>query len=459
MIKEEFPVHRLDRYFSKRFAQELRDETAKELRGARGISVRAKDWSLEDVDYYAGEHGRDLHKRLTDVSLRRLFKTKEYRDDLSAFADVTAHAKNHRIDEARRNYQEQLKNILNNEPLSRDEMDFYLPVDRIKGLDTKDYLTLCERLSGYTLNHVSRWGLRLNWIDGGAGGGHKQGFGTYLREFAEVLRDGALKSKQQRFIDGDDSINESLKRTSEELEPGHKVMDEMHQQICHDYYAGGSAGVHFSSNDFLTGYGCEPNYDVSVKLPLEVALYNFLNDINGRGPIGQLDAWNDNCIFEDVPLDAGFVFIPGDLKVDPETGSQYLVRDGRAVYSSEELKQGFDDVASTGNIRLLRDYLNKANPLQRPDSTVTSEEFWGNYFAQHPEEQPNHLIYGSDRNFGNWDLWESYKHLVDKNNIHTDPHASGSRHTPQATAFFDQINDRTKKSLEQFIQEESLVAT
>ena len=90
-----------------------------------------------------------------------------------------------------------------------------------------------------------------------------------------------------------------------------------------------------------------------------------------KGGIDQ--QYNDFGIFnfgKGVPVNAGILCIWGQARVDPETGSQYLLKNGEPVKG-------------------------KDGEFLKPEQTISSEEYWENYFKENPELKPNKIIYGN----------------------------------------------------------------
>lgn len=64
-----------------------------------------------------------------------------------------------------------------------------------------------------------------------------------------------------------------------------------------------------------------------------------------------------------IPIDASLVFLPKNILVNPENGSKYLKYDDEnPVYASEE-------------------------------NGMRAEEYWEQYFTEHPKSRPAHVIY------------------------------------------------------------------
>ena len=60
------------------------------------------------------------------------------------------------------------------------------------------------------------------------------------------------------------------------------------------------------------------------------------------------------------------------IGVNPETGSQYLIKNGKP------------EVDENGEFK-------------KPEKTISSQEYWENYFKIHPEIKPSKIMYGSFR--------------------------------------------------------------
>lgn len=185
--------------------------------------------------------------------------------------------------------------------------------------------------------------------------------------------------------------------------------------------------------------------------------HNFVGNLAQGRDLKNNDTWivRDNNLDKGLDINAGVVFVPAEARVDAKTGSRYELDETRRpvpneavrtqindLLSSPELMQyakedydnnyrldqtkenlkerfGIEDprlqdaiASSIGEIRSLDLYQNNPSELERrkgdaitsvmersgmrfkeAENTVSSQEFWENYFAQHPEQRPSKLEY------------------------------------------------------------------
>ncbi len=129
--------------------------------------------------------------------------------------------------------------------------------------------------------------------------------------------------------------------------------------------------------------GGEDNYKFYFYYPVEYILQNDFYHATREGQLeigrgyyhnqgGIKQQYNDFEIFnfgKGVPVNAGILCISDNIKVDPETGSQYLIKDGKPL-------------------------VDENGEFKKPEKTISSKEYWENYFKLHPELKPNKIIYG-----------------------------------------------------------------
>ena len=185
--------------------------------------------------------------------------------------------------------------------------------------------------------------------------------------------------------------------------------------------------------------------------------HNFVGNLAQGRDLKNNDTWivRDNNLDKGLDINAGVVFVPAEARVDAKTGSRYELDEMRRpvpnetvriqindLLSSPELMQyakedydnnyrpaqtkenlkerfGIEDprlqdaiASSIGEIRSLDLYQNNPSELERrkgdaiasvmersgmrfkeAENTVSSQEFWENYFSQYPELRPSKLEY------------------------------------------------------------------
>src|SRR3989344_2591355 len=385
----------LERKFSKELAGDLRKETADKLREARkkpitfselNKEMKCKKQLPEEYDTWAGtkENFEELRKNI----FGKIFKTEKFRKQEFLLNQYLESKKESDIKEVWREYNKKLNDILTNCPLTPEEREKNLSTEAMEQMSLEDYLTLTDRLSGEAFYHVKRYGVRENTFMS-TGGGHTQGEGSFVDGFTPLLKDGNINSATSTIIK-DPSKAKSMvdKETIENFKKEGKSIDEVVDKIMGSYgtqYFLDRESTHFSYGKELHNmYGGEKDYKFYFYYPVEYILQNDFYQSTREGQItigsgyylnkGGIDQqYNDFEIFnfgKGVPINAGILCIGTDIRVDPETGSQYLIQNGKP------------EVDENGKFK-------------KPEKTISSQEYWENYFELHPEIKPSKIMYGN----------------------------------------------------------------
>lgn len=334
--------------------------------------------------------------------------------------------------------------LLKTDVLTPEEKEIVFTEEYLSSLSMEEYLKVWRLGSPNFLAHVSRHGIRDH---ADMKEFHSTGLGEFHNSFQEMLRDSkslrpALSRLAINIFDPDlekedvrkyvesvrSSINthpepviESIASDSldmENLSPSEatsilteenlrklfleklsqkswqeRELEHLEETIIADHLSGehldsrkpssflsDSTAIHLSSEDILDGnYGAEEGNEVFVVFPTDMVAsqYQFAqnrlyNDIT-KAPETSSDlnrndifVWNRN---QAIPLDAGIVFLPANTPVNPKNGSKYenlTDTDGEVVLAKE---------------------------------TVTSQEYWEEYFRQNPEHRPAHIHYYDSQEF------------------------------------------------------------
>lgn len=320
--------------------------------------------------------------------LGKIFKTEKYREQEKNLEETLKMKKEYDIDKIREDYRSKFEGIMANCPLSEEERNLYLSAESLEKMPLNDYLMLLKRLSGEAFYHVTRYGVRENTFTS-TGGGHSEGQGEFVDSFTPLLSDRKINSFLSTVI----SDQENAKRivnpgVVKKLKEQGKSFEEATEEIAKAYYNTpyllDRESAHFSyGKDLHKMYGGENGYKFYFYYPVEYMLQNnFFHSTresqitigagyyNNRGGINQ--QYNDFEIFnygEGVPIDAGILCIDGGVKVDTKNGSQYLIgEDGKPLKSED-------------------------GSFKKPEMTISSKEYWENYFNLHPELKPSKVMY------------------------------------------------------------------
>ena len=334
-------------------------------------------------------------------------------------------------------------------PLNREQKERLLDYDTLANLSTDEYLQLWRHLNPQYVSHVTRQGYR----DHSGFSYHTAGLGEMTKCFADVLKSnktirpsvylksGASKSEilndeeafrsymeKALFTEG---IPESLLE-SDSLSPndiaeiiggGHNILSNPN-----GFWRDRTA-VHVAANNVLDShYGAESGNEIFYIFPADVILsQNSTNNnliqkhsIDGADKVVKIgdserviphtdeDDHNDTSIYvqDGLPLDAGLVFLPKSVLVNPNTGSKY---------------QSFDSKTTTGTI------------ITKETGGIPAKEYWENYFKEHPEEKPAHIIYYDGEPI------KAVNQTLAKNGIYLGNHGDTSGETEQSLGFNDKI--------------------
>lgn len=385
---------KLEKNFSKELAGDLRKETADKLREARKSPTNFGDLNKGikgkkelPEKYVPWKFAKENFEKLNKDIWGKIFKTEKYKKREAFLSEVLIEQKKIDIKEVQEEYNKKFNEILKNCPLSMEEREKYLSTEVMEKMSLNDYLTLLKRLSGEAFYHVTRYGVRENTFMS-TGGSHTQGEGSFVDSFEPLLKDGNINSCTSTMIKDSRRVEsmvnkETINSFKKEGMSVNQVVDKIMESYGSQYFLDRES-THFSyGKDLHNMYGGEENYKFYFYYPVE---YIFQNDFfhknresqisighgyySNKGGIDQ--QYNDSEIFNfgnGVPINAGILCITGDVQVDPETGSQYLLKDGKP----EKDENG---------------------EFKQPEKTISSKAYWENYFLDHPELKPSKIIYG-----------------------------------------------------------------
>lgn len=226
------------------------------------------------------------------------------------------------------------------QPLTNQEKRELLTPEVLESLTTEEYIVLWRRLNPYFLSHVTRQGFR----DHNAMIYHSAGLAEFHNGFVKVLEDGK-QNRPPLAINGlrtrdEESVRRYLSNWILEAPNQEEALDRFDKRLRSGLASAPSypdkTAVHFAAqevaNDF---YGGEINNDAFFVFPSDViaSQHNFAFSVFGKGisftkPHYETK-WNDVFVWPKtldnpgISVDAGFVFLPENTRVDPITGSKY----------------------------------------------------------------------------------------------------------------------------------------
>lgn len=393
----------LEREFSKNLAADLRNETAEKIKAVRKgpnnyKELKESDASSEDYESF-GDFNEMIEAAKKNV-IGSIFKTENYKNLVRNIEETLKIKKDLDINEIKKGYEREFEIILKNSPLSESEREEYLSTEALESMSLDNYLTLLKRLSGEAFYHVTRYGVRENTFSS-TGGGHTVGEGTFLDSFNPLLEDGRINSFFSTVIRNPEMVNyyvdnEEISRLNDSGKTVKEMVDYIMNALQSEYFLDRES-AHFSyGRDLHEMYGAENNYKLYFYYPVEYILQNDfvyksressinIGDgyFNNRTGINQ--QYNDFEVFnfgDGVPINAGILCITGDVEVDPETGSQYIIKNGKPE-------------------------VDKDGSFLKPVRTISSKDYWENYFNKNPKLKPSKILYynfGTGSHFPNQDL-------------------------------------------------------
>lgn len=379
----------LEQKFSKNLAADLRDETAKKIKAVRARSFDEEiDRRKKIKDYHAGFYFS--FEKIKQEILNKISKVDRDRDEQAFIESTFAARKEFDISQIKAEYQEKFNEIIASCPLSEQEKAEYLNTENLEKMPLNDYLLLLKRLSGEAFYHVTKYGIReshsmTNRFN------HIEKEGQFVDNLSPILADARLHSMLSTIITDEEKINRIINPIAlKSLKESGACLEEVADVLITTYYNTNhpidKESVHMSyGRELHEMYGGEKGYPIYFYYPVEYILQNnfFHSHRAGKMQIGAGDfknqrdldmPHNDFEIFnfgEGIPINAGILCIDGNLRVDPKTGSQYLLdTDGRPKFGDDG------------------DYIKAVE-------TISAQEYWENYFKLHPELKPSKVMYES----------------------------------------------------------------
>lgn len=253
-------------------------------------------------------------------------------DDLSKRIEDPAHILETFYEEEKKAWQEA--------PISEQDIREHFTAEHLAGLSTEEYILLMKRFPNEMVTHVSRRGVR----DHTGFLYHSSGVDEFHDSFDRVLESGKLQSalatkleagNAERMIsqfvqlDNADNRQDAIAMLDAAMErPGFSSVADV-------------AAFHVAAEDVAdVYYGAESKNEVFVAHPsaLIAAEYMFSGSLtNASEDRSHNDTWIWMKEEEGIPIDAGFVFLPKDTMVDPETGSRYATDAEKKPIVAQEL--------------------------------------------------------------------------------------------------------------------------
>ncbi len=258
-------------------------------------------------------------------------------DDLSKRIEDPAHILATFYEEEKKAWQEAL--------ISEQDIKEHFTAEHLAGLSTEEYILLMKRFPNEMVTHVSRRGIR----DHTGFMYHSAGVDEFHDSFDRVLESGKLQSALATKLEAGKA--EEMIRQYVQLDNADNRQDaiamldaEMEKQGFAS--VADVAAFHVATEDVAdVYYGAESQNEVFVAHPsaLIAAEYMFSGSLtDAGGDASHNDTWIWMKEEEGIPLDAGFVFLPKDTMVDPETGSRYATdAEKKPIVAQERIDELF----------------------------------------------------------------------------------------------------------------------
>ena len=210
---------------------------------------------------------------------------------------------------------------------TKEDITKYFSEENLASLSLEDYALLLKRFPREMVTHVTRQGIRdhIGHVY------HTVGEGAYTDNFMKMVEDGRLRSPLGIYLTEnkkEQAIAEFLHlNTFENKEEAMNYLATFAgtKQKESGGYAD-SMAVHFATEEVAdVYYGSEKNNEIFIAYPSAyiASQYYFSGQLTESGG----GYWNDQWVWANeekgMDLNAGLIFIPGEVKVDRKTGSRY----------------------------------------------------------------------------------------------------------------------------------------
>lgn len=264
-----------------------------------------------------------------------------------------------------------------NQEFSAEDIKKYFSDEVLGKLSMEEYLLLWERFPNAVQTHSIRQGIRDHiGTDTMGFAWHNIGEKKYFNNFKDILKDGHIKDTVSVFL-GNPITKESVEKFINE-DNHHFTSKDARVEYLKKLFKGtmgdfrDRSAIHFGTNVVLDKfYGSENGNEIFVAFPSAyiVSQYPFGGDLNSGFEHME---YNDNWVWPSnpngIPINSGIIFIPKDAQVDKSNGSKYLLDDNLVP------------ILDNGK-------------LQFAKNTISSKEYWENYFQKNPESKPERIFY------------------------------------------------------------------
>jgi hypothetical protein len=344
-------------------------------------------------------------------------------------------------------------------PYSKEDIIKNFTEEHLSSLSTNEYMSLLQRFPSEMVTHVSRHGVRDHADLGNHQKGLGEYHDTLrvvlqkkeLRSALGItLQESSKEDAVANFLQLDNCPNRygALGRISTKFK----------NQVIGDPNAfADNSAIHFAAEEVADSfYGGESGNEIFFAFPsaLVASQYEFSGNLAASGGNNDQFIWPD--IEKGMPIDAGIAFIPEDVLVDSENGSRYSLNESMEVepalgiseilaarfggksgfvqtfiqqseklkntdeaerafsefeITDTEMKKALVDKELLGELnrvwgsdnekdeyaKILTKYFqkNRLSPYKLAGRTISSKEYWENFFQNNPDSRPKHIVYYS----------------------------------------------------------------
>jgi len=262
-------------------------------------------------------------------------------------------------------------------PYSKEEVMNLFSPEYLSQLGLDDYLALLRRFPCQFVTHVTRQGIRdHNEFF------HNTGIGSFHTCFTDILMNNrSIQSFLGKHLVsgiGKESIREMFDGPHFHITERAAFENWLHNLTENDSTGGYAdrAAIHTATEGVADAfYGAEHGNEIFVAFPSQMVASQYLfagNLVDGDGREG-VHMNNDSWIWvrehRGIPIDAGVTFIPANCPVDPATGSRYATDNNRTPLTTD------------------------VGDLIPASNTISSHDYWEQYFTANPGLRPHKLAY------------------------------------------------------------------
>lgn len=348
--------------FSKKESKDERDSLAHEIKSAR----RADFESKEQKEVAELHRLRDEILNTSDTLPKKIAEYIRYmsiRFNLLRKGAVTSPEPNaptlsYSMEEAKLKidaFYKKQREKWSHTPYNKEDIKNHFSPEHLSSLPLEEYILLLKRFPGQMVTHVTRQGVRdhLGAVD------HQGGADNFSDGFKKILQAGELKSALGIFTTEsakDDFMSDYLQLENQSKEEALKVVAHFAGEDTQHYHGSlaDRQSIHFATEEVADAhYGAETENEIFFAFPsaLIASQYIFSGQLTEAGG----DYHNNQWVFteedNEVPIEAGLIFIPKNSQVDRTTGSKYDLDNELRPIVNEDLINTIREIVSKPDFR------------------------------------------------------------------------------------------------------------